>query len=225
MMSTNANIQIALQELPLSGPIGTSAESADDGFDPRITDLGATSQLIVSSQIVPPEERNTEKMIEKIVAAIGRARGSTRAKGMQFIKHEVARESNRELFGDLSPNRGNGGYRIRGAPGGRAQARNAQVMNPGYKYIPAIGSRPPFGSPQGMPTNPVWNRFRNRLATKPAPKPAPKPARDMPKGSDLTPEQLKYYQKIAAGNLPDVQGRFRPGGHRFSLSQDEAADA
>lgn len=252
LMATNANIQIALQELPLSGPIGTSAESADDGFDQRISDLGAISQLIVSSRTLPLEERATDKMIEKIVDAIGRARGTTRAKGMQFIKHEVARESNRENLG--SPReflgRPSGGYRIREDARERAQARNTEVMNPGYKIVeerrdsgrPTLPRVPPGPHPGVRPpsyrgtTNHVWNRLRAKIRAAKAPslryKPAkPKPAVDKPKGSvRLTPEQQNYYRNIyrninrmennPAGSHP--MGRFQ---NPFTLSQDEAAVA
>jgi hypothetical protein len=101
----SANIALALHELPLAGPLGTSAESSADGLDPRIADLGAASQLIDAGRFslrFPEAPAEARQRMQKIVAAIGRAHDATRAATMKFISAEVQEESS----GREAPRRG-----------------------------------------------------------------------------------------------------------------------
>jgi hypothetical protein len=113
----SANIALALHELPLAGPLGTSAESSASelgldpriadlgGLDPRIADLGAASQLIDAGRFslrFPEAPAEARQRMQKIVAAIGRAHDATRAATMKFISAEVQEESS----GREAPRRG-----------------------------------------------------------------------------------------------------------------------
>lgn len=109
----SGNIELALHELPLAGPLGTSAESSADGLDPRIADLGAASQLINAGRASPFEgPAEARQRMQKIVDSIGRAHDATRAAGVKFIRHEVQEESSgrgsplRGVDYDIRPNTG-----------------------------------------------------------------------------------------------------------------------
>jgi hypothetical protein len=114
--ATRDNIEVALHELPRAGPLGTSSESADDGLDSRIADLGAAEEMISSGVKMenaeePGEKKKAETPAEgkkehsgsgssvlseemgAIRDKVAHAQETTRDTAMQFVRHEVAAES------------------------------------------------------------------------------------------------------------------------------------
>merc|ERR1719331_1898514 len=79
-------IEVALQELPRAGPLGSSQESADDGVDSRVSDLGAAEEMIASGIQSEKTEANEhrEERLKTEAEMIAKVRDTSRNLAIKY---------------------------------------------------------------------------------------------------------------------------------------------
>merc|ERR1719387_2481838 len=79
-------IEVALQELPRAGPLGSSQESADDGVDSRVADLGAAEEMIASGIQSEKTESNEhrEERLKTEAEMVAKVRDTSRNLAIKY---------------------------------------------------------------------------------------------------------------------------------------------